>query len=280
MATGCYGRRLSDLLREQQEPFLPLHGRRGRHGVAGNGGSPALGKIMQQLCGSKAVRWGLLAGCFSCGAARERDSFRRLPRAGGVRDRDVATELLCRAGEEEEEDVDGGRQHSPVSVLDLRSDEESSSPSLSNCKRRSAAAAAAAAFSSSLSQHPLTLFLDDAGEEDEEDDDEKPSVSGSSPPSDHASARVTFCNGGGKICGMEVERKEQASVSNWERIALDISRIPRLVELDLSASAREWRRLAVAGEEEEARRVGESIEAMIFEEVRWEAVRDIVVCFF
>ena len=137
----------------------------------------------------------------------------------------------------------------------------------------------------------------DTGDE-YDDDDDKPSTSASSPPSDHdqlpgaAAPCSTFFATSGKIRAMEaevdgngskrlqrksgessLEEMEQATVSGWEMIAADISRIPSLVALDVSESAREWRR--VAGDEE-ARRVGQSIEAMIFEEVRWEAVRDMI----
>jgi hypothetical protein len=61
------------------------------------------------------------------------------------------------------------------------------------------------------------------------------------------------------------EREEESPLAKTEH---DISRTPELVELD-SAPGR--RRIV----EEEARRIGESVEAMIFEEVRWEAVQDI-----
>lgn len=58
-----------------------------------------------------------------------------------------------------------------------------------------------------------------------------------------------------------------------------------LVELELSSGStrRQWRRRQRLWEEdeeeseaEEASRVGESIEAMIFEEIRAEAVRDMI----
>ena len=138
----------------------------------------------------------------------------------------------------------------------------------------------------------------DTGDE-YDDDDDKPSTSASSPPSDHdqlpgaAAPCSTFFATSGKIRAMEaevdgngskrlqrksgessLEEMERATVSGWERMAADISRIPSLVALDVSESAREWWR-RVAGDEE-ARRVGQSIEAMIFEEVRWEAVRDMI----
>ena len=129
-ATGCYGaRRLSDLLREQQVPFLQLQApqRRSPVDAACAGGVTALGRSL--LCGgnraaTKALLWGGLAGCFTCGV---RQTFRRLPRAGDIGGRcDVASELGGDA-------MDGGRKLSPVSVLELQSDEESPLPS--HCKR-------------------------------------------------------------------------------------------------------------------------------------------------
>ncbi|CAN6335240.1 unnamed protein product [Urochloa humidicola] len=237
-------RRLSELLQEQQEePFLqPPPQRR----------SPA----EALLCGGyKAARKALLqwdlAGCFNfrCGA---RQSFLRLPHAGDVAGR-------C------DDAVDGGRQLSPVSVLELLSDDEES---------------------------PVLNHWDD-------DHDDMPSTSESSPLSDHdhrlPGAATFFVTTNGNIRTMEAEAEgntkrlqrrkngedsleemERATISGWERIAVDISRIPTLVALDMSRSARKWspRRAAAAGEE--ARRVGQSVETMIFEELRWEAVRDMI----
>ncbi|XP_014758052.1 uncharacterized protein LOC106866769 isoform X2 [Brachypodium distachyon] len=102
MAGGCYGRRrLSELLQEQQEPFLfllPLHGH-------GGGEAPccsALGRAAR-----RALRPGY--GCFPCG---RREKFRRLPRGGD------------NGGPSDDDDElgggDGARQQlSPVSVLDV-----------------------------------------------------------------------------------------------------------------------------------------------------------------
>ncbi|PUZ68047.1 hypothetical protein GQ55_3G483200 [Panicum hallii var. hallii] len=273
-ASACNGaRRLSDLLREQQEPFLEVPQRRspvdacGRrlrdlcaltkrrkvNVVSDDGGGTLLCGGYKPARKALPLRWGDLAGCVACGA---RHRFRRLPRAGDIGDRcDVASEL------EGGDALDGGRQLSPASVLELHSDEES----------------------------PVLSHWD-------EDDDDKPSTSASSPPPDHdllpgaAAPCPTFFVTSGKIRAMEaevegnnkrlqrsdysaLEEMERATVSGWERIAADISRIPSLVALDVAESAREWSR--VAGDEE-ARRVGQSIEAMIFEEVRWEAVRDMI----
>jgi hypothetical protein len=106
MADRCYGgRRLCELLQEQQEPFL-------LHPGASEAAPPRCRRSALGRAARRAVR---LAGCFSCGA---RESFRRLQRAGG--------------------DDDGARHLSPVSALDVLrycSDEESEfSPTLSHCK--------------------------------------------------------------------------------------------------------------------------------------------------
>jgi len=152
-ATGCYGaRRLADLLREQQEPLVdapqsrsPIDacGRRLRElcaltkrrklsvtDSAGGVTAAALGRSLLCACGGnntarKALLWGDLTGCFfPCGVGQR---FRRLPRAGDFGGRcDVASELGGDA-------MDGGRKLSPVSVLELQSDEESPVPS--HCKR-------------------------------------------------------------------------------------------------------------------------------------------------
>uniref|UniRef100_A0A0A9AEA3 DUF4378 domain-containing protein n=1 Tax=Arundo donax TaxID=35708 RepID=A0A0A9AEA3_ARUDO len=257
MANNCYGRRLSDLLQEQQEPFLlhggvaeaqrrrrrlRLHGQcncgnvsdgaKNRRSIA-NGGVSALGRSV--LCGGKAVRRALrwdIAGCFSCGAG---ESFRRLRRAGDTGDRDVSAELDGGRGRGGEDGQDREGQLSPVSVLELHCDEEPPTPP----SGQDFLGAASPCF-------------------------------------------AVFSSGGSKICAMEVEEEkeqvkkasgEQAIVSAWERIAAEISRIPRLVELDLAGSVREWRRRI---DEEEARLVAENVEAMIFEETRWEAVRDML----
>lgn len=269
MAKNCYGRRLSELLQEHQEPFL-LHGGAGateavpccsvaeacrrrllglcdhgsvrkRRGISSsNAGRSKLGRVFCGMAVRMALRWDL-AGCFSCGGARE--IFRRLPRAGDIGDCDVVMEF-------DDDSARHGRQLSPVSVLELHSDEEY--PMLSNWE-----------------------------------DDDEPSTSGSSPPSDQdfigaTSPCFTFYNDE-KIGAMQVEdkekvmrsgksMKEQVIISSWERIAGDISKIPLLVELDFPGSLQEWRRLR----EEEVSLVGTSIEAMIFEEIRGEAVRDMI----
>ena len=97
---------------------------------AGGVTAAALGRSLLCACGGnntarKALLWGDLTGCFfPCGVDQR---FRRLPRAGDFGGRcDVASELGGDA-------MDGGRKLSPVSVLELQSDEESPVPS--HCKR-------------------------------------------------------------------------------------------------------------------------------------------------
>ena len=142
-ATGCYGaRRLADLLREQQEPLVdapqsrsPIDAcgrclrelcaltKRRKLSVTDSAGgvtAAALGRSLLCACGGnntarKALLWGDLTVCFfPCGVDQR---FRRLPRAG-----DFGGDAM-----------DSGRKLSPVSVLELQSDEESPVPS--HCKR-------------------------------------------------------------------------------------------------------------------------------------------------
>lgn len=104
MASGCYGRRLSELLQEQQEPFL-VHRNVGRRGA---GNVTAVLRVRKAL-----LLWDL---CFSCGA---RDRFRRLPVHPG------------------DDDRDGARQLSPVSVLELRcSDDDELTTTRTHCKKQ------------------------------------------------------------------------------------------------------------------------------------------------
>jgi hypothetical protein len=122
--------------------------------------------------------------------------------------------------------------------------------------------------------------LIDTGEEEEEDDDRPPLTQGSSPSPDPLTGAATSLSftshaDDDMTCAHAPEAKTTRSedvqriISSWERIAS----VPMLEELHLSStwSAPEWRRLVLG----ETAPVGASIEAMIFEEVRAEAVRDI-----
>ncbi|KAM3310365.1 hypothetical protein ACQJBY_031203 [Aegilops geniculata] len=172
------GRRLSELLQEQQEPFLVeaakiRRPRRGRGGGAGGGGMGACcpvaacqrllrlcnhgfkkrsggggigglrSALSKVLCG-KAVRSAfrgenLGGGCFTGVSDRE---FRRLRRSAGHSgecgaramefDDDDGYERPGEARWKTDMEVDSSRQLSPVSVLELHSDDES--PVHPHCK--------------------------------------------------------------------------------------------------------------------------------------------------
>ena len=280
MAAGCYGgRRLSELLEEQQEPFLLHHTTtEAAPPCCSKNGDPTgrrstLGRALRK----RVVR---LAGCFSCAAG---ETFRRLPRAGDTGG------SHC-----DDDDDDGGRRLSPVSVLDVLrySDEEShSTPTLSNCKRYCCFVSSSRLLNFPSGKHnhvthSLThTLLFDTGEE------EPSSASGSSPPSGLLSGGTTsppftLLLADDKTRARAAEgattrrsEEEQRIISSWERIAGDIARVPALAELDLSSSesAPEWMPWGQGlGLRKASRRVGASIEAMIFEEVRAEAVRDML----
>jgi hypothetical protein len=119
--------------------------------------------------------------------------------------------------------------------------------------------------------------------------DEKPSTSGtgSSPPSESflGPTPTSPCFSydlQDKFCEMEVDEAEEEEtvrtgrsieeqVSLWEKIAGDISRIPAMMELDLSRSTRQWRE-----PEPEVREVGARIEVLIFDDIRRETVCDML----
>uniref|UniRef100_A0ACD5WD82 Uncharacterized protein n=1 Tax=Avena sativa TaxID=4498 RepID=A0ACD5WD82_AVESA len=293
------GRRLSELLQEQQEPFLVeaaniIRLRRGRGSGGGGGGGAccpvaacrrllrlcnhgfkkrrgaaaggsgigglryALGKV---LCGNavrSVLRWeNLGGGCF--GGDRE---FRRLRRRSAgdsgecdARAMEFGDEEYARARWEADMEVDCSRQLSPVSVLELHSDDES--PAHSRWE-----------------------------------EDEKPSTSGSSPspPSEGFHGPTSPCftynihDDNTKARAMETEEEDEddmvrnhddksieAQISAWERIAGDISRIPSMVEQDLSQYMQQWRGLKL-----EVREIGARIETLIFEDIRRETVCDML----
>uniref|UniRef100_A0A0A9CEZ1 DUF4378 domain-containing protein n=1 Tax=Arundo donax TaxID=35708 RepID=A0A0A9CEZ1_ARUDO len=307
-------RRLSELLQEQQEPFLveaakarkPQRGRGAGSGGGGGGCCPearaaaacrrllrlcnhgfkkrrtggggvsrssvagglrsALSKVLCSRAMRRVLSWEDLGGgggCFS-GAGNGGDrEFRRLrrstgdsgecdPRAmefgGGIDGDDLEDE---RARSKADMEVDSSRQLSPVSVLDLHSDddEEEESPVHSRWE------------------------------------DEKPSTSGSSPPSEPFLGPTSPCftyNLHDKFCEMEVDESEEEMVvrneksieeqiSSWEKIAGDIARIPMMMELDLSRSMPQWRELKA-----EVREIGARIETLIFEDIRRETVCDML----
>ncbi|KAJ1294198.1 hypothetical protein BS78_01G127500 [Paspalum vaginatum] len=290
-------RRLSELLQEQQEPFLvdaakarrPRRGRGGsgagwgglgccpaaacrrllrlcnhgfkkRRGNGGGGGAgigsgfrSALSKVLCSRAMRRVLRWQDL-GAGACGG-RE---FRRLRRSlGDSGECDPRAMVFAgddgegeRMGWKADMDVDSSRQLSPVSVLELHSDDDDDSPVHSHWG-----------------------------------DDNKPSTSGSSPPSDAFLGPTSPCftyNLHDKLSEMEVDEEEEEPVvrsgrsieeqiSSWEKIAGDISRIPAMMERDLSRSMRQWRE-----REPEVREIGARIETLIFEDMRSETVRDML----
>jgi hypothetical protein len=187
-------RRLSELLQEQQEPFLvetaktrrPRRGRGGTGTGSGGGGGGAQGccpaaacrrllrlcshgfkkrksgggssagvgsglrsALSKVLCGRavrRVLRWEDLgaAGCFSGAGAGCRREFRRLRRSlGDSGECDPRAMVFAEDDADDEDrmgwkadmmDVDSSRQLSPISVLELHSDDEAESPVHSNCK--------------------------------------------------------------------------------------------------------------------------------------------------
>ncbi|KAK1625881.1 hypothetical protein QYE76_000196 [Lolium multiflorum] len=219
----CGGRRLCELLGQQQEPFLVLN-----HG-AKEAGPPRCSVYSSSKKDSAARRRSAfgrgiirravrVVGCFSCGA--HGSFFQRLPcpgdTGGGCSD-DAAVAKFD----------DGGRRLSPVSVLDVLrhySDEESSSPTHSSW-------------------------------EEEEDDDMPPSTQGSSPSPDPLTGAATsqsFTSHADDVrtCVATTARSEEVQriISWWERIA----RAPMLAELHRviagMATAGAWRGSARRGE--------------------------------
>ncbi|KAE8773173.1 hypothetical protein D1007_54689 [Hordeum vulgare] len=121
------GRRLSELLREQQEPCLLLPLVRGGDGATE--AAPCCSSVANDK-GAAGASWGravrralprwrwdglAAAGCFPCAARHKRESFRPLPGAAGrARCDDDAV------GTESDDGHDGSaRRLSPVSVLDV-----------------------------------------------------------------------------------------------------------------------------------------------------------------
>ncbi|KAL5219052.1 hypothetical protein ABZP36_019736 [Zizania latifolia] len=292
-------RKLSELLQEQQEPFLIEAAkirrlRRGRVGGGGGGGGAccpvaacrrllrlcnhgikkrrsgggggngvnglrsALGKVLCSKAMKKVLCWENLGiGCFPGGGGGRRvdGEFRRLRRSTGDSGECDPRAMEFGHNDDEDErarwktdmDVDSSRQLSPVSVLELHSDDES----------------------------PVHFRWED----------EKPSTSGSSPPSEDFLGATSPCftyNVHGKSSPMEVEEDEEEEmfrngksieehISSWEKIAEDISNIPRMVELDFSQSIQQWSELEL-----EAKEIGTRIETLIFDEIRRETVCDML----
>ncbi|CAM0875492.1 unnamed protein product [Alopecurus aequalis] len=295
------GRRLSELLQEQQEPFLVeaaktrrlRRGRPGGGGAAGGGGGgaccpvaacrrllrlcnhgfkkrsvgiaglrSALSKVLSSKAMRSVLRWENLGGggCFTGVTVGGDLEFRRLSRSAGhsgecdARAMELGDDEYERARWKTDMEVDSSRQLSPVSVLDLHSDDES------------------------LVHSPW--------------EDEKPSTSCSSPPSEDFHGPTSPCftynvhhDDSYKARAMETEEEDEESVRNqrkcieeqissWERIAGDIAKIPSMVELDLAQYMQQWR-----GLRPEVREIGARIETLIFEDMRRETVCDMLASY-
>lgn len=294
-AASTSRRRLSDLLQEQQEPLLLLHLLLQADHDDDDGATPAPAAAARSLLRGTtrlARRWAddVLAGCFP----RRQRLRRLLPRPG----RDDAASTCAHAQPADDGAVGCGRppQLSPVSVLDLLSHDVPAHRKhwpLAHSHTR----LCNAAFS--CRRQAAFLFSSHTVNNTAGDDDGKPSTPGNSPspPSTHDHDHDHDRDLPGKTHTVEGKRRRFQTKSaalfasacrEWESesesvaaplsLAADSSWAPSLqVERDLCGSPRRdcWRRLVVAGEQE-ARLVARSVEAMIFEEVRWEAVRDML----
>ncbi|XP_047088186.1 uncharacterized protein LOC124700027 [Lolium rigidum] len=279
------GRRLSELLLDHQEPFLleaakTRRLRRGRTGAVGAACCPvAACRRLLRLCNHgfkkkgvgiaglrsalrRVLRWESLGagGCFPVGGGD--GEFRRLRRRSAGDSGECDARAMEFGGDDDDEhararwkadmemEVDCSRQLSPVSVLELHSDDDESPA------------------------HSIW-------------EDEKPSTSGSSPsaPSEPfhgpTSPCFTYDIVDDKAHAMETTEEEEdeeavrnhrrsieEQISAWERIAGDIAKIPGMVELDLAQYMHQWR--------PEVREIGARIETLIFEDMRRETVCDML----
>jgi hypothetical protein len=67
-------------------------------------------------------------------------------------------------------------------------------------------------------------------------------------------------------------KQTDEQVLSWEKITRDITRIPTLIEFDFTKSERKWCQL-----KQDMIEIGGEIETLIFEEIRKEAVLDLLV---
>ncbi|KAJ4733591.1 hypothetical protein LUZ62_039297 [Rhynchospora pubera] len=260
-----YGKRLSELLKEQQEPFLldeylkqngcsrrspkchqsgfgcslsvykKLLKRRSRGSTTG---TTALRSVLNKIMYHKVIR-----KLMNCGCGKQMQ-FRRL---------DNSFE-----GDSSGEDEDWkqmevtSRQLSPVSVFELHSDEDSSPT------------------------HEYTNF---------EDEELSPSCRGLEGETGHQISAISSLKNDStnvqsseemiwepqeSLRQMSLKQTEE-QVLSWEKITRDITKIPTLVEDDFTKTEREWCQL-----KQDIGEVGSKIETLIFEEIREEAVLDLL----
>ncbi|OAY78874.1 hypothetical protein ACMD2_08176 [Ananas comosus] len=312
--TVQYGRRLFELLEEQQEPFLldvylsengfltgalKAEGRANccpvnlcrrilklcSHGWLKRRSSSrgcsnlrhVLGKLLHQKVLKKVLNWNGTAnagkgrhvlgvcGCFP-EMGRSKSSlveFQRLSKSGGIDDGESDGEVSWGAME-----VGESKQLSPVSVLELHSDEaspihghyEDEKPSTSGSSPKKAFDAPWQGFEELLGSTSPTIMHQNAKKNKELDQ------------SDQVMALLG--------CPMEVgecvspqlaEKLIEDQLSSWEKMRVDFLRIPNLIGSDISKSTKEWSQF-----HPEMTKIGKEIENLIFEEIRRESVLDLL----
>ncbi|KAJ3674434.1 hypothetical protein LUZ60_005050 [Juncus effusus] len=265
LSKGCmkmekYGKRLCELLKEQQEPFLldeyliqngyktratkyshqrnsifsccpssnlsvckRLLKRRSRSG--GSALRLMLNKIMSQKVMKKVLNWGFSG----------RMDFKKLDE---FFEGEIESELERINGEEEWRGMEeSSRQHSPVSVFELHSDNEDSSSPIHDDNNF---------------EYEKPSTSDKCGEDFDEMNWK---------PQEILRQKINDPN-----------KKEEQVFLSWEKIARDISKIPDFVESDLTKSKREWCEL----NQDMKIIIGGEIERFIFEEMNKEAVFDLL----
>lgn len=70
---------------------------------------------------------------------------------------------------------------------------------------------------------------------------------------------------------MSSKQTDEAQVLSWEEITRDITKIPTLIEFDFTKSERQWCQL-----KQDKIEIGGEIETLIFEEIRKEAVLELL----
>nr|CAD1841408.1 unnamed protein product [Ananas comosus var. bracteatus] len=258
--TVQYGRRLFELLEEQQEPSslirilkLCSHGwlKRRSSSRACSNLRHVLGKLLHQKVLKKVLNWNGttnagkgrhvlgVCGCFP-EMGRSKSSlveFQRLSKSGGIDDGESDGEVSWGAME-----VGESKQLSPVSVLELHSDEPSP-----------------------IHSHSSWVYF-----------------------SHHYASKCKEKQGVGSIrqvmallgCPMEggecvspqlAEKLIEDQLSSWEKMRVDFLRIPNLIGSDISKSTKEWSQF-----HPEMTKIGKEIENLIFEEIRRESVLDLL----
>ncbi|XP_078178313.1 uncharacterized protein LOC144572563 [Carex rostrata] len=265
-----YGKRLSELLMEQQEPFLldeylkqngysrrapkchqisglccplsvckKLLKKRSSRGSAGGSCSTALrsmlNKIMYQKVIRKLMNWG-------CGKKME---FRRL-------DNSFEGDSIGEDDDWRKMEV-SSRQLSPVSVFELHSDEDSSPSN----EYRNFQDEERLSTSSRVSEGEEELQIST-------NSSLKNNVVGKDVQEMIWEPQETLRS------QMSLKQTDE-QVLSWEKITRDINKIPTLIEYDFTKSGKQWCQL-----KQDMVGIGSEIETLIFEEIRKEAVLDLL----